>query len=446
MPTIDWSLTGPRSVQSMLDVEAALAEALADAGVIPAASAAAIRRAADARAIDLTTLAVDAVRAGNPVIPLVAQLTPLVAANDPVAAGHVHLGVTSQDVMDTALVLRLRGDAGTVVAHLTQAADAAAALAERYAATPIAGRTWLQQATPTTFGAKAAVWMQGIDRASARVADALEHASVVQLGGATGSLASLGEAGPAVIRALAARLGLRVPDGAWHTERTAIVDLACALGLACGALGKVGRDISLLAQTEVGEVAEPSAPGRGGSSAMPHKRNPVASAQALAAATRAPGLVATMIAAMPQEHERALGGWQAEWETLPTLVALTADAAGVMAEALSGLQVDTARMRANLDAAGGVARAEGLVTALAPRLGRDASLRAVEALCRSAASTGQALVEVARASDVLHPHLTPDQIATALNPDSFVAPARAAVDLALRHRPARAVSGGSNHG
>ena len=295
--------------------------------------------------------------------------------------------------MDTALVLQLRIAIDDIAAMLGQAADAAAALADRHAATPIAGRTWLQQATPTTFGAKAMGWMQGLDRARARLESAMDAAGDLQFGGATGTLSSLGATGPAVAADLAARLGVRAAEGAWHTERSRVADVACALGLVCGSLGKIARDVSLLAQTEVGEAAESPAPGRGGSSSMPHKRNPVASARALAAAVRAPGLVATMLAAMPQEHERAIGGWQAEWETLPVLATLAADAAGAMAWTLAHLEVDEARMRANLDAAGGVARAEGLVAALAPALGRSEAARLVESACRRAAASGGSLAD-----------------------------------------------------
>ncbi len=282
----------------------------------------------------------------------------------------MHWGATSQDVIDTALVLQLRAAIGDVLTALDRAADAAADLARRHVATPIAGRTWLQQATPTTFGAKAAAWLDGLARVRQRLAMALDDALAVQLGGATGTLSSLGPPGPAAAAALAAGSTCACPTLPWHTERSRLVDVACALGMTCGALGKVGRDIALLAQTEVGEVAEAPAPGRGGSSSMPHKRNPVRSARAVAAAVQAPGLVATMLSAMVQEHERAVGGWQAEWDTLPALVDLTREAAQAMAEALAHLVVDEARMRANLDAAGGVARAEGLVAALAPALGR----------------------------------------------------------------------------
>jgi 3-carboxy-cis,cis-muconate cycloisomerase len=432
-----------RRVQALLDVEVALAEALAEAGVIPAASTAAIRAAAAADRYDLAALAAEAEQAGNVVIPLVRQLTQLVAAADPSAAGYVHWGATSQDVMDTALVLQMRTAGNAIAGTLGQAADAAAALADRHAATPIAGRTWLQQATPTTFGAKAVGWMQGLDRARSRLVAALDAAGDLQFGGATGTLSSLGEAGPAVARALAARLGLRVASVAWHTERSRVVDLACALGLVCGTLGKIGRDVSLLAQTEVGEVAEPSDRGRGGSSSMPHKRNPVASARALAAAIRAPGLVATMLAAMPQEHERAIGGWQAEWETLPALATLAADAAAGMADTLARLDVDEPRMRANLDAAGGTARAEGLAAALAPHLGRAEAARLVEDLCRRTAIGRRPLTEMAIEDTIVRAHLTEAAITAALDPVALTAPARDLVRRALQHRLER---GGIEHG
>jgi 3-carboxy-cis,cis-muconate cycloisomerase len=423
-----------RRLQTMLDVEVALAEALAETGVIPAASVAPIRAAARAERYDLAILEAEAVEAGNPVIPLVRHMTQLVAAEDAAAARHVHWGATSQDVMDTALVLQLRIAIDDIAAMLARAADAAAALADRYAATPIAGRTWLQQATPTTFGAKAVGWMQGLDRARDRLATAVEALADLQFGGATGTLSSLGAEGPAAAAALAARLGLRAGEVAWHTERGRVADVACALGLACGTLGKIGRDLSLLAQTEVGEAAEPSAPGRGGSSSMPHKRNPVASARALAAAVRAPGLVATMLAAMPQEHERAIGGWQAEWDTLPALATLAADAASAMAGTLAHLEVDEARMRVNMEAAGGVARAEGLVAALAPALGRSEAAHLVERACHRAAASGSTLAAVASSDAAIRSHIDEAAIAMALDPVAQTITARDAVRRALQHR------------
>ena len=438
MTTSDQSPFSPaRRLQAMLDVECALAEALAEASVIPATSVPAIRSAAQAERYDLAALEAEAKQAGNPVIPLVRRLTQLVAEEDRTAAGYVHWGATSQDVMDTALVLQLRAVCAGILETLGRAADGAATLAERHAATPIAGRTWLQQATPTTFGAKAVVWMQGLERAHARLESALDAAGDLQFGGATGTLSTLGEAGPAVANALAARLGLRVSDTAWHTERSRVADVACALGLTCGTLGKIARDLGLLSQTEVGEVTEPGAPGRGGSSSMPHKRNPVASARALAAAVQAPGLVATMLAAMPQEHERAIGLWQAEWDTLPALTALAADAATAMADTLAHLDVDEARMRANLDAAGGVARAEGLLAALARRIGRVEAGRMVEEACRRAVADSRTLTEVAADDPAIRAHLDANGIAAALSPDTLTTPARDLVRRVLQHRRPR---------
>jgi 3-carboxy-cis,cis-muconate cycloisomerase len=436
-PPAEAAFTPIRRVQAMLDVEVALAEALAGAGVIPAASVAPIRTAARAERYDRAALAAEAVEAGNHLIPLVRHLTREVAAIDATAAGHVHWGATSQDVIDTALVLQLREAVGDILTALDAAADAAADLATRHVATPIAGRTWLQQATPTTFGVKAATWLDGVARARQRLGQALDDALMLQFGGATGTLSSLGAAGSAVAEALARRLDLRVADLPWHTERSRLADLACACGLACGTLGKVGGDVILLAQTEVAEVREAPAPGRGTSSSMPHKRNPVASVVAAAAAVQAPGLVATMLAAMPQAHERAAGGWQAEWETLPALVTLTARSAQAIAAALVTLEVDTARMRANLDQAGGVARAEGLVTALAPAVGRPRALTLVDAICQRALAGGQTLAASAAATPEVRAHLDEAAIVVALAPENFAGASRAFVDRVLARWPRR---------
>ena len=432
MPHLD---TSPFAIachlQSMLDVEVALAEALAETGVIPASSVAPIRAAARVDAYDLAALTAEAAEAGNLLIPLVRHMARRVAETDAVAAGHVHWGATSQDVIDTALVLQLRLAVTAVLASLDRAADGAAALARRHVDTPMAGRTWLQQATPTTFGAKAAGWLDGLAGARARLAVALDEALVVQFGGATGTLSSVGPAGPAVAAAVAARLELRVPDMPWHTERGRLVAVACALGMACGTLGKIGRDLALLAQTEVGEVTEPTAAGRGTSSSMPHKRNPVAAATAVAAAVQAPGLVATMLAAMPQEHERALGGWQAEWDTLPALVNLASRSAAAIAAVLPHLVVHDARMRANLDADGGVARAEGLVTALAPRLGRGDALALVGRACAAAVAHGRPLAETAAEEPRIRELLDPAAIDLALAPTGFAGSSRIFVDRVL---------------
>jgi 3-carboxy-cis,cis-muconate cycloisomerase len=419
-------------IQAMLDVEVALAEALAEVGVIPASSVPPIRAAARAEQYDVDVLVGEAVEAGNILIPLLQKLTRRVASIDALASGHVHWGATSQDVMDTALLLQLRAAVGEIVRSLTRAADAAADLADRHAATPIAGRTWLQQATPTTFGAKAATWLDALARARLRLKTSMEAALELQFGGATGTLSSLGSDGPAAAQALAARLQLRVADIPWHSERSRLVGVACALGITCGSLGKIGRDIALLAQTEVGEVSEQASSGRGASSSMPHKRNPVASATAAAAAVQAPGLVATMLSAMPQEHERALGGWQAEWDTLPALVNLTSRSALAMAGALPDLVVNEARMRANLAAAGGIVRAEGLVMSLAPHVGRRDAMSLVERVCQRVVTDGGSLHDAAQAEPKVREFLHPDQIASALDPARFSGSTRAFIDRVLQ--------------
>lgn len=407
----------PDIVQVLLDVEVALAAALADTGVIPAASVDQIRAVAQAERFAMDEIRADAERAGNIVIPVVRRLTSLVAEVSAEAAAHVHYGVTSQDILDTATVLQLRATASTLHAELGRAMTAAAALARAHALTAMPGRTWLQQASPITFGLKAAGWLDLIGRCRLRAAEASARAMVVQLGGASGTLASLGDAGPRVVEALARRLSLAVPDMPWHTQRDRLADVACAFGLVCGALGKVGRDLTLLAQTEVGELVETPELGRGGSSSMPHKQNPVRAVRLVAAATQAPGLVATMLSAMPQEHERAAGGWQAEWDTLPALAELTLASARTAADALSHVTVDAARMQANLAAQGGLGVSESLVSALAAAVGRREAMTTVERLSRAAASERRSLLEVAVADQELSRHLTRDAIARALTPE-----------------------------
>ena len=304
----------------MLDVEVALVEALASEGLIPASCIAAVRDAARAELYEPEALALAAAQAGNMAIPLVEMLTAKVASADPAAARYVHWGTTSQDIIDTGLVLQIRAAVPSIQTDLQRAAAGAIALARLHADTPQVGRTWLQHATPITFGLKAAGWADALGRSRMRLAEAFDGALVLQFGGAAGTLAALGGRGIAVAEALGARLDLRVPELPWHAHRDRLVNLATALGIAAGTLGKIARDLALLAQTEVNEAHEAPADGRGRSSAMPQKRNPVAASLALAAAVRAPGLVSTMLAAMPQEHERGLGGWQAEWDTLPELI------------------------------------------------------------------------------------------------------------------------------
>jgi 3-carboxy-cis,cis-muconate cycloisomerase len=271
-----------------------------------------------------------------------------------------------------------------------------------------------------------------IGRCRERVARATESAMVVQLGGASGTLAALGEAGPRVAEAFARRLSLSVPEMPWHAARDRLADVACALGVTCGALGKIGRDLTLLAQTEVGEVFETPSADRGGSSSMPHKQNPVRAVRAIAAATRAPGLVATLLAAMPQEHERGAGGWQAEWDTWPPLVDTTIDAAAAMADALENVTVDAARMRANLDCDGGVAMAEALSTALLDRMGRAEAMALVTRVSGVARRARRPLADVATEDPEIARLLPREAITHALAPEHFLGQASLLIERVLR--------------
>jgi 3-carboxy-cis,cis-muconate cycloisomerase len=419
-PEADALLDDARCIASMLAVELALARAEAKAGIIPARSVEAIARCVDVADYDLPALAADAGTAGNLAIPLVRQLTERVARIDAEAARYVHWGATSQDVLDTALVLQLRDATAVIVSRLAQASGAAASLAESYASVVMPGRTWLQHATPVTFGLKAAGWMAALDRARERVADALAATLVLQLGGASGTLASLGDRGGDVAAAMAAELGLSVPHIPWHAHRDRLAWLACAFGLSTGTIGKIARDLSLLGQTEIGEAFEAAGDGRGGSSTMPHKRNPVGASVVLGAALRAPALVATMLAALPQEHERGLGGWQAEWETMPELARVTAGAARHGAEMLAGLEVDTERMRENADITGGVSLAESVSMALAAHVGKSEAHRLIEQASRLALAEHRSLADVlAEIPDVTR-HLGPAEIARCLDPERYL--------------------------
>jgi 3-carboxy-cis,cis-muconate cycloisomerase len=337
-------------LQAMLDVEAALARACALEGEIPADAANAIASACDSDAFDVGEIGAAAGDSATPVVALVAALRALVG--EP-WAGYVHHGATSQDILDTAEMLLASRCLIPLLDDARASADAAAALARAHRQTPMAGRTLLQQALPTSFGLRAAGWLSGIDEAIARLADVVETRLAVQMAGPVGSRP------PAIARLVAAELGLAEPTLPWSTIRVRIAELAGALGTLAGVLGKIARDVTLLSQNEVGELREGARPGRGGSSAMAHKRNPVAAISVLACTNRVPGLVATLLAAMVQEHERAAGAWQSEWGTLSELLTLTGSSAAWARELLENLEVVPERMQENLArlAADGVAEA-----------------------------------------------------------------------------------------
>jgi 3-carboxy-cis,cis-muconate cycloisomerase len=330
-------------LRAMLDAETALAQVSAAEGLIPGAAADAIAAAGSA-ALDPDRLGVAARPSGNPVVPLVEALRAAVGAD---AAQWVHWGATSQDVLDTAAMLVASRARGPVLAELDAVADGCARLAREHRGTVMAGRTLLQQAVPITFGLKAAGWVHGVAGARVRLCE-LRGRLPAQLGGPTGTLAAFGDRGPAVLAGYAARLGLAEPPLPWHGARGPVAELGAALAIAAGAVEKIALDIALLAQTEVGEVAEASGSGRGGSSSMPHKRNPVGAVRARAAARSVRGAAGVLLEAMAGEHERAAGAWHSEWTALSAALAGTGGAAWALHESLDGLTVDAERMRANL--------------------------------------------------------------------------------------------------
>ncbi|MCQ3009254.1 3-carboxy-cis,cis-muconate cycloisomerase [Pseudomonas amygdali] len=418
-------------VQGMLDFEAALARAQARVGLIPPEVVADIELSCDARLFDFDALAIAIGSAGNSAIPLVKALGKQIAARSAEAERYVHMGATSQDVMDSGLILQLRRAIVLLERDLTLLADAMAEQAQRHAGTPLAGRTWLQQATPVTLGMKIAGWLGAVTRHRQRLNEIKPRLLCLQFGGASGSLAALGDQAFSVAEALAGELQLALPEQPWHTQRDRLVEFAGLLGLIAGSLGKLGRDVSLLMQTEVGEVFEPSAPGKGGSSTMPHKRNPVGAAVMISTATRAPGLVATMLAAMPQEHERSLGLWHAEWETLPELCCLVSGSLQQALQVLPGLQVDAERMASNLQSTKGLVLAEAVSIALARRIGRDAAHHLVEQCCRRAVEQGAHLRQVLGETPQVSEQFSSDELDRLLDPAHYLGQARQWVERAV---------------
>lgn len=415
----------------MLDFEAALARAEASSGLIPQAAVQPIVSACQAERYDFAALAQAIVTAGNSAIPLVKALGKQVAAQSSEAERYVHLGATSQDTMDSGLILQLRAAITLLERDLTQLGAALAEQAERHADTPLAGRTWLQHATPVTLGMKLAGVLGAITRHRQRLTEIKPRLLVLQFGGASGSLAALGEHAWPVSEALANELGLQLPEQPWHTQRDRLVEFASLLGLIAGSLGKFGRDLSLLMQTEAGEVFEPAAPGKGGSSTMPHKRNPVSAAVLIGAATRSPGLVATMFSTMPQEHERSLGLWHAEWETLPELCCLVSGALQQALLLVPGLEVDAARMRTNLDLTQGLVLAEAVSIALAQRIGRDAAHHLLEQCCQQAVREGAQLRQVLGANAEVSAQLSAAELDRLLDPALYLGQARRWVERAV---------------
>jgi 3-carboxy-cis,cis-muconate cycloisomerase len=418
-------------LQRMLDFEAALARAEAAVGVIPAEAVGPIAAACQAKLYDLGAIAEASVGGGNLAIPLVKLLTAQVKKTDEQAAGYVHWGATSQDVIDTALMLDLRAAIDALTADLDKAVAGFRALAERHRNTAAVARTWLQHALPMPFGLKLAGYAAALGRSGDRLRRLRAEALVLQFGGAAGTLAALGDHGLAVSEQLAKALDLPLPDAPWHGHRDRLAEIASALAILAGTCGKIARDVSLLMQTDVQEAFEPAAPGRGGSSTMPHKRNPVGSVVALAAATMAPQLAATLLAGQVQEHERATGGWQAEWPTFPALLMAASAGLAAIVDIAEGLEVDPARMRTNLDATHGLIMAEAVSFALAVKLGKSDAHKLVEEAGKKAVADKRPLQDVLADDKRVTAQLSKDDLARLFDPLSYQGAAQAFIDRQL---------------
>jgi 3-carboxy-cis,cis-muconate cycloisomerase len=412
----------------MLDVEAALARAQARLGLIPVDAAREITAKADVSRFDLAAIGRGTELVGYPIVPLVKALGQACAGD---AGRWVHWGATTQDIMDTGLLLQLREALELIREDLAGAETALADLARRYRDTPMAGRTHAQHALPITFGFKCALWLAPLQRHAERLARLRSDIAVVQFGGAVGTLASLGADGIRVMDELAAELGLRAPPIAWHVGRDGLAEIASFLGLLTGSLGKIATDVALLMQAEVGEVAEPHQEGRGGSSTMPQKRNPIACEFILACARNVRQLVPVMLDAMVQDHERATGPWHAEWIALPEAFALSAGALHHARTLLEGLVVDPARMRRNLDTTRGMISAEAVMMALAPHVGREPAHHLVAAACDRALAHGGHLLDELQADAAITAHLPPPRLGELLDPRNYTGLAATFVDRVL---------------
>ena len=419
------------TLQNMLDFEAALARAEAACGVIPATAAGPIGAACRAESFDRADLAEAATRSGNLAIPLVKTLTAGVAKADADAARYVHWGATSQDVIDTATMLTLRAGIAALLADLDRAVAGFAKLARAHRDTAVVARTWLQHALPMPFGLKLAEYAAALHRSRKRLHRLRRETLALQFGGAAGTLAALGDTGLAVAEQLAKELDLPLPDAPWHTHRDRIAEAASVFAILAGSCGKIARDVSLMMQTDVAEAFEPAGVGRGGSSTMPHKRNPVAAASALGAATMAPNLAATIFAAQIQDHERSAGPWHAEWPTLPTLMLVTSGALTAIVDLAEGLEVDTARMRVNLDATGGLIMAEAVTMALAEKIGKSGAHHLIEAASKTAVAGKKHLRDVLSADTKVTAHLDAKRIAELFEPMAYQGASQALIDRLL---------------
>ncbi len=420
-----------RQLQAMLEFESALCRAEAELGLIPSFAVEPICSCCLAETFDRTVLMAGVAGSGNLAIPLINLLTQAVRAISPEASGYVHWGATSQDAIDTGLVLQLREFFRVCDEQTFLLCECMARLASKHRHTVMAGRTWLQHAVPITFGLKASGWLDAMLRHRERLMQLVPRVLVLQFGGAAGTLASLGTRGSEVSVALARQLGVGVADVPWHSNRDRIVEVCTYLGLLMGTTGKIARDLALMGQTEISEIAEASGPGRGGSSSMPHKRNPVLAASILSSAVRAPGLVATMLSAMDQEHERGLGGWHAEWETLPELASLTLGAVEKLLEMLASLEVFPEAMSRNLEVTHGLLLAEAVSMALAEKIGKPQAHSVTQEIVRRAVDRGETLQRAAEGDERVMKHLDKDQLNRLFSAGEYLGDAQKMIDRVL---------------
>ncbi len=414
-------------LQRMLDVEAALARVQARLGIIPAAAAAAITAAARVDVLREAELAASVRNVGYPVVGMVQGLSR--AAGE--AGRWTHWGATTQDVMDTATVLQMQDGLALIRGELLAVLRALATQADRHRATVMAGRTHLQHALPITFGLKCAVWLMPLAAHVRRLDQLRPRVEQVEFGGAAGTLASLGDQGIAVLEGLAAELGLAAPPAPWHVARDGLAEAVSFLGLVCGSLAKIATDVILLAQTEVGEVAEPYAAGRGGSSTMPQKRNPIASEYVIAAQRGVQALVPLMLGAMADDHERGTGPWQAELLALPQAFVLTHGALLHARAIAEGMVVDAARMRRNLDITQGGIVAEAVMMGLAPKLGREQAHHAVKHASDAALAGGGSLADALLREPEVAAHMDEAGIRRLTDPAAYLGATQAFIDRVL---------------
>jgi 3-carboxy-cis,cis-muconate cycloisomerase len=438
-PEVDQLFTDEAIIQAMLRFEGALALAQADIELVPLEHAHSIEVVCQRAKIDAAKLSVSARQAGNPAIPLVKELSDLVRTSNPEAARFVHAGATSQDVIDSATMIQLKSALWKITSGLQRLQPRLVQLINEHRGTMMIGRTLLQQARPISFAFKAANWFDQLARCASQVRRVSTQALVLQFGGAVGTLAGTGPDALAIRSRLAERLELAEPAMPWHTARDRFFEIGSACAMLSGCLGKIATDVSLLMQTEIGELAEAGDEGRGGSSAMPHKRNPIAPTMIIAGCSRIPGLLATMAASMIQEHERGVGRWHAEWGTLADIVSLTAGAVKHANDLFSHLEVNSAQMRENIDSTQGLVYAEDVSIALAKRIGKPEADQLVKRACQRAREKGRHLRHVLGSDPSITNILDQAALDEIFQPENALGVANQLIDRALKEN--RHISG-----